>query len=249
MKRFLLALLMIAAMCSAMRAFTLPDETLHYVVTYKWGLINKDAGDATLSLRNRGTDYVMTLTARSKPWADKIYRVRDTLTSIVEKDGFRPKRYVKAAHEDGKYMLDVIDYRREGTKTHGAASFLRIRKGKNVKTDRMLAAEGEAFDMLSIFYYIRKLDFSAMKPGQKIRSTVFSGTKSETVTITFHGKEKVKPRRRAEEDAYKITFTFTTDGKKKSSDDMQAWISVDPSHKVLQIIGKLPVGQVRVVLK
>ena len=55
------------------------DENLHYVITYKWGLIHKDAGDATLSLRNNGKDYNIMLAARTKPWADRFYQVRDTL--------------------------------------------------------------------------------------------------------------------------------------------------------------------------
>lgn len=61
------------------------NETLKYVVTYKWGLIHKDAGDATVTLRRNGDQYRMVLTAKSKPWADKIYRVRDTLESVMRR--------------------------------------------------------------------------------------------------------------------------------------------------------------------
>lgn len=38
-------------------AIDLLDEELHYVITYKWGLINKDAATAVLSLRNDGPYY------------------------------------------------------------------------------------------------------------------------------------------------------------------------------------------------
>ena len=41
-----------AAVASAMR---FDDESLDYKVNYKWGLIHKQAGHATLSLRNEGT--------------------------------------------------------------------------------------------------------------------------------------------------------------------------------------------------
>lgn len=36
------------------------DETLNYVISYKWGLIHKDAGEATLKLRNSGNKYKLT---------------------------------------------------------------------------------------------------------------------------------------------------------------------------------------------
>lgn len=251
MKRFLL-MICAAIVCAipGSGAPAMPDETLNYVVTYKWGLIRKDAGHATLSLRNRGDDYVMTLTARSKPWADKIYRVRDTLTAVVGRDGFVPRKYVKMAHEDGKIMRDEIIYTgRSAGRTTADASFMRVRKGKTSRSSRSLSAPGEAFDMLSIFYYIRLLDFASMKPGATVTSNVFSGTKSETVKITLVGRDKIKTRRPgAATDAFRLRFSFTTDGRRKSSDDMEAWISTDPSHTVLQIVGKLPVGQVRVVL-
>ena len=249
MKKSLLYITMLITSISVVFAKPMPDETLNYVVTYKWGLIHKDAGDARLTLRNSGKDYVMTLTAKSKPWADRIYRVRDTLTSVVARDGFRPKRYVKAAHEDGKYMLDEIDFSHSGNKTSGAAKFTRVRKGKMSKSERQLETAGEAFDMLSIFYYIRTLDLDGMKAGEKRKSIVFSGSKSETVTITYAGKERVKLRNGQTVDSHKVRFTFTTDGKKKSSDDMEAWISTSDEHKVLRIVGKLPVGQVRVELQ
>lgn len=48
--------------------------------------------------------------------------------------------------------------------------------------------------------------------------------------------------------AIKITFSFTTDGRRKSSDNIEAWLSDDASHIPLQLIGKLPVGSVRVYL-
>lgn len=49
------------------------NEDLKYVISYKWGLIHKDAGEATLSLRQAGGNYNVTLTARTKPWADRFY--------------------------------------------------------------------------------------------------------------------------------------------------------------------------------
>ncbi|MDE6446995.1 MAG: DUF3108 domain-containing protein, partial [Muribaculaceae bacterium] len=60
------------------------SETLHYVITYKWGLIHKEAGTASLSMRESGGTSHLTLTARTKPWADKVFCVRDTLISDAD---------------------------------------------------------------------------------------------------------------------------------------------------------------------
>lgn len=226
-------------------ALAFENESLHYVVSYKWGLIHKDAADATLSLRNRGTSYEIVLTARTKPWADRFYEVRDTLLSTVLKDGFRPKSYSKIAHEKGRYSRDDITYRYSGKVIEGSCRRIRVRDGKLTESKNRLTATGPTFDMLSIFYYLRLIDYDRLHTGNVIKTTCFSGSKSETVTIRSLGTETVKSGKRKVK-ATHIRFRFTSGGGRKSSDDIDAWISDDSRHIPLLLVGKLPIGQVRV---
>ena len=46
---------------------------------------------------------------------------------------------------------------------------------------------------------------------------------------------------------YHITFIFTSDGGKKTSDDMDAWISADTKRIPIRLEGKLPVGKIHCV--
>ena len=73
-------------------------EKLNYVVTYKWGLIQKDAGDVTITKKPHGSGYELRLIAKTKPWADKIYKVRDTLTSYTKSSKYSPEHYIYIAH-------------------------------------------------------------------------------------------------------------------------------------------------------
>ena len=59
----------------------------------------KDAGTATLSLKNIGDKYHVKLTGKTKSWADNFYQVRDTLTGTIAKNGLKPEEYSKIAHE------------------------------------------------------------------------------------------------------------------------------------------------------
>lgn len=226
--------------------FSFRDETLHYVVSYKWGLIHKDAGEATLSLKNQGDKYHLTLTGRTKPWADSFYQVRDTLKGVVVKDGLKPLSYIKIAHEKGKYSRDDIHYSYSGNMVEGIAK--RIRQGKDGKitvTEKKLTGTGAVYDMLSVFYYLRDIDYSVLNKGQVISGTVFSGSKVETIVIRCVGMEEIRLKDKSKREAYHIKFKFTTEGKKKSSDDIDTWISTDPSHIPLLVVGSLPVGQIK----
>lgn len=223
------------------------NETLHYTITYKWGLIHKDAAKATLNLRNSGDHYNIYVYAKTLPWADRVFEVRDTLRSTVLKNGFKVKNYQKITHEGKKYGKDQIDFSYAGTVVKGSVSRWREGKDGKVSTSKAtLTGKSPSFDMLSVFYYLRLLDFESMKKGHVYNVTIFSGTKTETLSIKSEGIETIKLRDKSKAQAWHLKFTFTRDGKKKSSDDMSAWISTTPQHIPLYLVGKLPVGEVRV---
>lgn len=222
------------------------NETLNYVISYKWGLIHKDAGEATLSLHNVGSEYRLTLTGKTKSWADNFYQVRDTLIGRVKKDGLKPISYSKIAHEKGKYSRDDINYIYSGNSVTGKAKRARQTKEGGMKlTDKDLSGSGPVYDMLSVFYYLRTINYSNLKAGQVVECTIFSGTQVEKMTVRCVGEEEIKLRDKSRQKAYHIKFRFTTEGKKKSSDDIDTWISTDPSHIPLLVVGSLPVGQVK----
>lgn len=220
------------------------SESLNYRVMYKWGLINKQAGTVNLSTHEEGGRINALLTAKSAKWADSFYMVRDTLRGVMNKHGL-PVMYEKISHEGGAYKHDRLEYVRNGESTK--ASCHRVDRPKNSTETKestiSLESTGMVLDMLSSFYFMRRLDYQRMEVGDSETVTVFSGTKKETLTITYEGKQTV---RIGSEDmgAYKIRFRFTRQGK-KSSDDMEAWISTASERIPLKLVGKLAVGQVQ----
>lgn len=246
MRRLLIALIMM--MVGSAASFAAPsfqNETLHYIITYKWGLINKDTGEATLTLKNSGANYSLLLTAKTKPWADKVFQVRDTLRATMQKSTLRPLSYTKISHEGGKYGRDDIKFTYSGNTALGKCTRKKEKKGKVTNSTMTLSAQGKAFDMLSVFYYLRTLDFASMPENKVTKVSIFSGSKCETLTIRNMGVETIKLRNGTSAKTYHLKFNFTTDGSKKSSDDMDTWISVASPHIPYQLEGGLPIGKVK----
>lgn len=222
------------------------DEALSYKVTYKWGMVNKQAGTATLSIRNRGDNYVTKLTAKTDPWADKFYRVRDTLNGVIRKEGFKPMMYEKLAHEGGDSKHDIVTYKYPGAKVIGECT----RKiwdsdGKLTRDDkRTLESYGTTIDMLSAYYYMRGLPYNEWKAGHVVTVNIYSGKRKELLTIKYHGTKQMTYENRNYK-CYYITFTFTSNGKTKTSDDMNAWITADAQRIPVILEGSLKVGKVR----
>ncbi len=243
------ALVLLSLWVSAAKQ-TFSNESLEYKVMFKWGLISKQAGHATLSLNNSGENYLITLTASSEKWADRIYQLRDTLSATVKRDGFVPLKYEKRAHEDEGFSYDLIKYSYDG----GNVTADCLRKHRKKKDSAMetvrktLEATGQALDMVSVFYYMRLLDFPSMKKGDTAQAGMFSGKRLELLTITYQGVETVTYDHLSF-DCYRISFKFTSEGQTKSSENIDAWISISDERLPIKVEGQLPVGKIRCLLK
>lgn len=227
-------------------AIDLPNEDLNYSVLYRWGLINKQAGAATLSLRTVGNRYNAQLTARTLPWADKIFKVRDTLRSTMIREQVLPQQYVKIAHEGKVYDRDVVQYSYTATEAIGLVNRYHVKAGlPPMRIDTVLHAKRPTFDMLSVFYYLRTIDFPSMTTGQTRRVHLFSGHLVEELTITYRGIKTLQLPE-GNRSTYYLTFSFTTNGR-PASDAMSTWISADAQRIPLKVEGKLPIGKVQAI--
>lgn len=237
------------ALCGAniVRASEIKEEKLTYRVMYKWGLINKQAGLATLSTHDLSDgQFKSTLVGRSATWADKFYTVRDTLMGTIMTDGLYPVYYEKIAHEGGEFKKDIIQYTHNGNKVKGDCTRYRQKKSNQPIVKSSISLEGThvTLDMLSSFYYMRHLDYPSMKPDQSVSMDIFSGQKKETLKITYIGREDVDVDDTVYP-CYYIKFSFTSGNGKKSSDDLFAWISTEPHRIPVMLLGKLPIGSIR----
>ena len=246
MKRILTLVLLMVAMVlpqqAVARDFT--NETLNYEIVYHWGMIWKHAGDATLSIRKTKTGYYSQLTGKTRSWADKVYPVRDTLKCTMNNE-LKPLQYEKLTHEKDYYARDVVKF--SYNYSHTKAHCTRYRKSGTTTID--LSAKSQAYDMLSVFYMLRNLDYDELSVNKNYTTVIFSGKEKEYLTINYKGVETIKMRDGTKRKAHRITFRFTQKGGKQSSDDLTSWMSTDDSRIPLLLVGKLPVGEVKCYYK
>lgn len=249
MKRLLSVILLLCTLCAvkAQSAYIPTVESLKYRVMFKWGLISKQAGTVTITTDNFADGYFnSTLIGRSANWADKFYSVRDTLMGTIMQNNLQPVYYEKIARESGDFKRDIIMYDRTTPDVVGNCQRWRQKKKSDEVTysTNLLKANGITLDMLSSFYYMRHVDYPKMSPGQSIVMNIFSGTKKETLRITYKGNKSIEIDGK-NYPSYYISFTFTSGNGKKSSDDMFAWISTDSNRIPLLMMGNLPIGSIR----
>ena len=247
MKRLLTMVALVVAMVLPQQvvARDYSNETLNYEVVYHWGMIWKHAADATLSIRKtKDGGYFSQLTGKTRSWADKVYPVRDTLKCTMNKD-LRPLKYEKLTHEKDYYARDLIKF--SYNYSHTSAHCTRYRKSGTTSID--LSAKAQAYDMLSVFYMLRNLDYDELSRNKNYTTIIFSGKEKEYLTINYKGVENIKMRDGTKRQAHCITFKFTQEGGKKSSDNITVWMATDESRIPLLLVGKLPVGEAKCYYK
>lgn len=248
MKKFCILFALLAAAITAYCSIPqYTDENLNYRVTYKWGIIQKQAGSARFVLKKHADYYSATLTARTQPWADRIFQVRDTLSGRMRLGDMAPLLYDKSTHEARDWRHDIIRYTYSGDMmTAHCKRFKENKKGEIVTTDTTLVAKMPGTDMLSVYYLVRRLPFETMKPGTIARASIFSGKKIEQLAVKYVGLEAVKLNGKRYV-CYKINFTFSSERMKNSSAPMWAWIRTDGERIPVKLIGELPIGQIQVL--
>lgn len=237
------AMLAVSAFCGSAEtsARTYTTETLNYQIVYHWGMIWKHAANATLSIRKTNAGYTSQLVGATRSWADKVYPVRDTLRCYMTSN-FRPLRYEKMTHEKDHYGKDIVQYSYNYSDTHAKCTRIRPNKPTQYVT---LSCKTQAYDMVSVFYMLRNMDYESLSKSKAYTTIMFSGKRKEFLTIRYKGVENVKLRDGSKHKAYHIVFKFTQDGGKKSSDDIDAWMSVEANRIPLMLVGKLAVGEVK----
>lgn len=233
------------SMANGIYAQTTPGmqpEWLSYDVIYQLGFLWKRAATATLQLTEYPDKYTSVLKARTLPFADNIFKVRDTLVSDMQRNKeLLPIYYAKLADENGTYRKDEVNYTYDGNSTTGNIRLYRPKR--NAIEDYTLTEPGIVYDMLSIFYVIRTFDFRAMEMYQIYNTKIFSGKNLEYLEIEYLGQEILKQNKK-EYSTYKLHFRFYDRTGKKTSDKISAWVSTDNKRIPLKVEGKLPLGSI-----
>ncbi len=159
------------------KAFGL-GEKLTFDVNY--GFVT--AGIATFSIPEIRTIagrkvYRIKFEVNTVPAFDPFFKVRDRYETYLDVEGIFPWRFEQHIRE-GKYSRDFsafFDQRRNLAKT----------------SEGVHKIPPYVHDIVSAFFYVRTLDLSKMKKGDKIKLQNFYKDKTYDLEVLFHGKEDV----------------------------------------------------------
>jgi hypothetical protein len=211
-----------------------PGEKLSYLIHYgplNGGIVNLDLVDTEMYGRHvfhaKGVGRTTGLT-------DKIFRVNDIYESFFEKETNLPVKAVRNIRE-GNY------------KTYNEVLFDHSNNSLNSKKSGYHKVPANILDMVSSFYYLRRINFENLKPGTSIKLLTYFSDELFPYEVRYKGTETIKIKSGTFK-CYKFVPIVEPGRIFKENDDMTIWLSQDKNLIPISVAFEMWVGTFRVDL-
>ncbi|WP_029906915.1 DUF3108 domain-containing protein [Prevotella sp. 10(H)] len=235
--------------CKLNNIYFQAGEEMTYDLYFKYGLIHTKAGFSTLKTVAERYDNIdalkMTLHAQSTGTVRKLFSLSDTLSCYMTKD-LVPLAYIKNAAEGKDYTKERVKYTYSGDNI--SINAVRYKNG-DFKFDETLTSQTCMYDMMSVVFYARTLDFSAMKNGQTTKVDFISGKKKVSMIIAYEGVETVEANDDKKYSCIKLTLSIMDDAFSDMKEAMKVYITNDNNRMPVRLDSKLNIGSTRAILK
>ncbi|MDR1884499.1 MAG: DUF3108 domain-containing protein [Prevotella sp.] len=237
------------SMCKINNIYFQAGEEMTYDLYFRYGFINTKAGISTLKTSaekyNNADAFKMTLLAQSIGAVRKLFSLNDTLSCYMSKD-LAPLAYIKNAAEGKDYTQERVAYTYSGDKVS-----VNVKRHKNgdFKFNETLTSQSCIYDMMSVVYYARTLNYSTMKKGETAKVNFVSGRKKVNMIIEHGGIETVEANNDKKYSCIKLILSIMDDAFSDKKEAMKVYITNDNNHMPVRLDSKLNIGATQAMLK
>lgn len=221
-------------------------EELTYLANYKWGLISTDVGEATLrvsTVNGSNPYYFVEAIAKTYKFYDKVFKVRDTFTSRFSVETFRPAYFHRNIFEGGytKRSTLIFDWENKLLKST-------VQRKNNPPVDSIIPLPDCTFDILSLLYFSRNLDFTFANPGDVFPMSFALDEEIYSLKYRYIGKETVSVDNIGNIRCMKFAIEVVAGEVFKGGEEILLWVTDDRNHLPIRAESPIIVGKVRVTL-
>ena len=220
-------------------------ERIDYTIYYHLAGVWVGAGDVyfqvdSTTIRNR-LYYYFNSFGRTYEKYDWIYKVRDNYEAYTSVEDFKPLRFKRKVNEGRTHIREDYVFKHQ----QGEVVTLRqMDEGEPFVKDTVEMKEC-SFDVLTMIYYARNIDFTDVEVDQKVPIRIFIDNTSYDSYIRYLGKKEIKVKGLGEFrcivfSPYLIEGTIFNAG-----EDMTVWVTDDKNRVPLLIETPILVGSIK----
>ena len=218
-------------------------EKVGFVLNYKWGAINSDVGSATVCLDsvtfNGQEAYRCSLYGKTTRFFDLFFKVREEFQSWFTRDGLRPLRFYRHSQEGNYEAKNQYIYEWDVVEPHIKAEVWSSKAGGQSVEIPLTRC---TFDLPTLFYYARNMDFDAIEPGKKHPMTFAIDEEVFNVYFILYGRETIKVKGLGTVNTIKFAAKLLEGEVFKGEADMMIWVTDDDNRLPVYFEAPLLVG-------
>jgi hypothetical protein len=219
-------------------------EILRYQAYYNWGFIWLNAGFVEFKVKQ--SSYLTRpvyhfeafgATHKSYEW---IFKVNDHFESYLDKETLMPLWFNQNTSEGGyeannRYWFDY--YKKK--------VYLNTQNSKQPLKKDTIDLQPCTFDLISVVYYCRNLDFSSLDIGDSIPIKSVVDDELFNLYIRYLGKEKIKSKDGTFYNCIKFSALLIEGTIFKGGEDMFIWVTDDLNRMPILVEAKILIGSVK----
>lgn len=168
-------------------------------------------------------------------WVDRLFNIEDIYSSYFDPVTNLPYMAIRDIHEGNYKFYNEVEY-------YHADSMVISKKSGEVKVPPNI------LDMVSTLYYLRRIDYNALQPGDVIDVETYFSDEIFPFDIRYRGKETIKTKL-GKFRCLRFDPIVEPGRIFESEDDMTIYISDDQNYLPIQVKFDMLVGSVQCNLK
>jgi len=221
--------------CSTRNVAFKVNEEVSFTVYYAVAGIYVNAGNAVFTSKletiNNRPVFHISGEGKTNSSYDWIYKVRDKYETYIDTATMQPLKFVRNVNEGGYKKYQNVTF----NKTANTA----------VTGEGVFKVPSCVQDVMSSMYYARNIDFSKLRPDDKIPFSMFLDNEVHNMFIRYVGKEEIKTKY-GKFKAIVIKPLLIKGTIFEGGEKMTVWVSDDANHIPLRIESPLVVGKVKI---
>lgn len=218
-------------------------EQASFVLHYRWGAINSDVGHAVVRLDtldfNGQKSFRCHLSGKTTRLFDIFFKVREEFSSWFTYEGLRPMKFLRHSREGGYEARNTYIYDWSVPDPHIVADVYSTSSGQRNLDIPLTPC---TFDLPSLFYFARNMDFDAITPGVRHPMTFAIDDEVFNVYFILYGRETIKVKGLGHVKTIKFAAKLLEGEVFKGETDMLIWVSDDENRLPVYFEAPLLVG-------
>jgi hypothetical protein len=239
-----IALMILAFACfipTGLQAIITDGESLTFSINY--GVVS--AAEATLEVKSSTYQdkpiWRLNSSAKTYPFFDSVFLVRDTVQSFWDKETLTSLRFFKHLNEGNYHQYRIHTYNHEQL----TSSYMTWNFKKKTKKLRQVVILPKTQDILSAFYLTRQ---QILVPGKSVLINVTTDGKTYVTQVVVHRRETIDSIY-GKKSCLVIEPKLKSEGVFKQSGRILIWITDDIYKVPLRMTSKVAVGAFTATLK